>query len=289
MLYNDNDPQCCAWLRELIRRGHLPAGTVDERSVVDIPASDCPDTCHFFAGIGGWPYALRLAGWSDNRPVWTASLPCQPFSAAGKGGGFRDSRNLWPHFHRLVRERKPSVIFGEQVAGAVGFGWLDRVFADLEADSYACGAVVLGAHSVRAPHIRQRLFWVADRISPRLEGRGSGGDSTDERVAREGGMAGGLGDAEIRRSRPLDRQPCQSDGSEVADRRSSLPGFWSRYDLIPCLDGKSRRIEPGTFPLAHGIPARVGRLRGYGNAIVPQVAAEFVKAFMQVEERGHRQ
>ena len=60
--------------------------------------------------------------------------------------------------------------------------------------------------------------------------------------------------------------------------------FWSAFDLIPCADGKARRVEPGTFPLAHGVSSRVGRLRAYGNAIVPQVAAEFVRAFMEATE-----
>jgi DNA (cytosine-5)-methyltransferase 1 len=60
------------------------------------------------------------------------------------------------------------------------------------------------------------------------------------------------------------------------------PGFWSAADWIPCADGKWRPVEPGTFPLAHGLPARVGRLRGYGNAIVPQVAAEFIGAYMDI-------
>ena len=58
-------------------------------------------------------------------------------------------------------------------------------------------------------------------------------------------------------------------------------GFWSDADWLGCRDGKFRPVEPGTFPLANGIPARVGRLRGYGNAIVPKVAAEFIKAFME--------
>jgi hypothetical protein len=63
----------------------------------------------------------------------------------------------------------------------------------------------------------------------------------------------------------------------------SEDGFWSRYDTVPCRDGKTRRVEPGTFPLAHGVPARVGRLRGYGNAIVPPVAAVFIRAFLEAE------
>ena len=49
--------------------------------------------CHFFAGIGIWSYALRLAGWPDDRQVWTGSCPCQPFSAAGKGEAFNDERH----------------------------------------------------------------------------------------------------------------------------------------------------------------------------------------------------
>ena len=56
---------------------------------------------------------------------------------------------------------------------------------------------------------------------------------------------------------------------------------WGNFDIIPCRDGKSRRVESGTFPLAHGIPGRVGLLRGYGNAIVPQVAAQFIASVME--------
>ena len=66
-------------------------------------------------------------------------------------------------------------------------------------------------------------------------------------------------------------------------RQSRQNGFWNNFDLIPCADGKARRVEPGTFPLAHGIPGRVGKLRAYVNAIVPQIAAEFVKAFLGAE------
>jgi len=71
------------------------------------------------------------------------------------------------------------------------------------------------------------------------------------------------------------REPARETGS------ASSPGHlgcWAAFDLVSCTDGKARRVEPGSFPLAHGIPARVGRLRGYGNAIVPQVAAEFIRA-----------
>ncbi len=170
--YNDNEPYVCAWLRNLIAEGYLPDGEVDDRSILAVQPSDLPDTCHFFAGIGGWPYALRLAGWPDDRPAWTASLPCQPWSAAGKSGGVEDERHLWPAFFRLVAERRPPTIFGEQVSAAIALGWLDGIFDDLEGIGYACGAVVIPACSVGAPHIRKRIFWVAESASARRAGAG---------------------------------------------------------------------------------------------------------------------
>lgn len=92
-----------------------------------------------FAGGGFWSLALRWAGWPDDRPCWTGSCPCPSFSAAGKGAGFDDPRHLWPDWARLVREHRPPVVFGEQVAAAVGYGWLDLVQADMEAAAYTFG------------------------------------------------------------------------------------------------------------------------------------------------------
>ena len=161
--YNENDPYAAQWLRTLISAGHIADGDVDERSIIDVRPDDLAgyNQCHFFAGIGGWSYALRIAGWPDDRPVWTGSCPCQPFSSAGKGAAADDERHLWPQWFSLIRECRPATIFGEQVEAAIGWGWLDVVFADLEAQGYACGTAVLPACSVGAPHIRQRLWFVA--------------------------------------------------------------------------------------------------------------------------------
>ena len=160
-VYNEIDPFAAEWLKNLIAAGVLPAGEVDTRSISELKGADCGQTTHCFAGVGGWPLALRLAGWDDRRPVWTGSCPCQPFSAAGKRKGTADARHLWPDFCRLIRQRKPGVVLGEQVASKDGLLWLDGVFADLEASGYACWATDSCAAGVGSPHIRQRLFWVA--------------------------------------------------------------------------------------------------------------------------------
>ncbi len=173
--YNEWDKHAAQWLRELIKAGLIPPGDVDERSITEIKPHELTKytQCHFFAGIGGWSLALRLAGWSDSRPVGTGSCPCQPFSTAGKQLGNADERHLWPAFFRLIvacralGQRWTDSIFGEQVEVAINHGWLDSISADLEGEGYAVGQAILGAHSVGAPHRRQRLYWVAYAKSQR--------------------------------------------------------------------------------------------------------------------------
>ncbi|MFK3718672.1 DNA cytosine methyltransferase [Pseudomonas fulva] len=162
--YNEIDPYAAQWLRNLIAAGHIAPGDVDERSIEDVHPDDLkPYTqCHFFAGVGVWSYALRRAGWPDDGPVWTGSRPCQPFSAAGAGAGFDDQRHLWPHFHWLISECQPAIVFGEQVASKDAEPWLDLVQADVEALAYAFGAIAFPSAGVGAPHIRDRTYWVAD-------------------------------------------------------------------------------------------------------------------------------
>ena len=159
--YNEKDPYAAQWLRNLEKAGHIAAGDVDERPIEAVSADDLRGytQCHFFAGVGGWSLALRLAGWPAARPVWTGSCPCQPFSKAGSQKGFADDRHLWPTWCALISECRPPTIFGEQVAGA--WLWLDAVFSDLENHHYACAAASMPAASVGAPHIRERLWFVA--------------------------------------------------------------------------------------------------------------------------------
>lgn len=366
--YNEIDPYAADWLRNLIAAGHIAPGDVDERSIEDVHPDDLrPYTqCHFFAGIGVWSYALRRAGWADDRPVWTGSCPCQPFSAAGKGTAFDDKRHLWPHWHWLIQECSPSAIFGEQVASKDAEPWLDLVSSDLEALGFAVGAVAFPSASVGAPHMRDRTYFVAHAPGQGLQGcqfsgqrldaqcaaaersgragrlahphgitgrqgrainggrhpgsdartrPGSGGDgvpvvlgnASGERRGKAGdpraghpqrsadaGADGWVADA-LLQQRP-DGKPGIGDEHDQAGRDegaaalaglcgdlrpSPVNGFWRAADWLLCRDGKWRPVEPGTFPLAHGDPARVGRLRAYGNAINAQQAQIFIEESMR--------
>jgi DNA (cytosine-5)-methyltransferase 1 len=297
--YNEIEPFAAQWLRNLIAAGHIADGVVDERSIRDVAAADVAGftQAHFFAGIGVWSHALRSAGWADDRPVWTGSLPCQPFSAAGRGRGTADERHLWPEFHRLIAECQPPVVLGEQVASALGRDWLDAVRTDLEGVGYAVGAADLGAASVGAPHIRQRLWWAADAA---LGGRREQRDALGARQGRHadggGDASGGVDHAKRERLEGHDGDPNAGGHRAGAARSASAPslpyklggtsplhGFWRDADWLLCRDGKWRPVEPGTFPLAHGATSRVGRLRAYGNAIVAPLAAEFIAAVMDCQ------
>lgn len=390
--YNEIEPYAVQWLRNLIDAGLIAKGHVDDRDIRDVTPGDLAGytQCHFFAGIGGWSLALRQAGWPDDKPVWTGSCPCQPFSAAGKGAGFTDERHVWPDWFHLISVCKPSAIYGEQVASPDGLNWFDLVRADLEAAGYAVAGADLCAAGIGAPHIRQRLYWAANGLaftnddqyqqtfggrsrmpspaaisvgqnvsitgqpsganvdvfirladlnssSKRLgwtddaplfsDGSSRGRDESTGDVERcseskrmgnpiSSGLEGLTGDVTGARGRaePIGSVATADDVSRVADteaqrrqdgpahsgvttpldgtsgsgvgigsdginsRPSPLNGFWRTADWLYCRDGKWRPVRPGSSPLAHGVPNRMGRLRAYGNAILPQVGAIFVKA-----------
>ncbi|EPL2256983.1 TPA: DNA cytosine methyltransferase [Klebsiella pneumoniae] len=344
--YNEIDPFAAQWLRNLIAAGHIAPGEVDERSIEDVTPDDLRGftQCHFFAGIGVWSHSIRLAGWPDDRPVWTGSCPCQPFSAAGKGDGFADERHLWPHFFHLISERRPQHVFGEQVASGNANVWFDLVQADLEGMGYAFGLVPFTSAGIGAPHIRERAYWVANAHGVISDRRGdvretgrdeysNGGDDvrladanhdrqqpgcrtgSSRECAKQGnniggsGQNGGLGNANKPRlerhfwndgaaGREGTTGPAASPGVHL--RALEVNGFWRDADWLFCRDEKWRPVEPGTFPLVDGAAARmgrvepgvarvassnrVGRLKGYGNAINAQAAAAFIRAYMGVQD-----
>jgi len=319
--YNEIDPYAAQWIRNLIEAGHIAPGIVDERSIVDVSPDELLGytQCHFFAGVGVWSYALRQAGWPDDKPVWTGSCPCQPFSSAGKGNGFDDERHLWPHFQWLIQQCKPSEVLGEQVASKDADAWIDLVHADLEAMGYAFGCVPFPSASVGAPHIRDRSYWAAHSLRSGQPGQGELGQSSYSaksenrkiggiehdggrvRMADSAGIRCGCGreSAEIQEG----RQPRPDAGRELAagpegcalpnsistalriDRPELLPGpvngLWSTADWLHCRDGKWRPVESGAFPLANGVANRVGRLRAYGNAINAYQAQIFIESYLE--------
>ncbi|HBV2138060.1 TPA: DNA cytosine methyltransferase [Klebsiella variicola] len=297
--YNEIDPHAAQHLRNLIDAGHIAPGVVDTRSIEDVTPNDLIgfNQCHFFAGIGGWSLALRRAGWPDSRPAWTASCPCQPFSTAGKGLGFADERHLWPSAHWLVGQRRPVVVFGEQSGSADANDWIDLVQADVEAMGYAFGAVAFPSASVGAPHQRDRAYWVADTDGNGREGRLSG--RTDPQREAIDGQAGcgraacGLAHANHEQrplsmsargyadvSRKWNKNSEALAGCGGAVQPGPVNGFWRDADWLHGRDGWWRPVRPGSFPLADGVPARVGRLRTYGNAINIEAAAAFIKSYM---------
>lgn len=279
--YNEIDPYAAQWLRNLIARGLIAPGDVDERSILEVKPDDLRSytQCHFFAGIGGWSHAMRLAGWPDDRPVWTGSCPCQPFSVAGTQRGSADERHLWPAFFDLISQCRPCSVFGEQVAGASGLAWLDHVCADMESAGYAAAAADLCAAGAGAPHIRQRLYWVAhadNKQCTQLPYRSREGQkSRFTNSSTDGCMVNTMRDG---RERSCHISIWEQTGKHQSGHQSNGVGFWEKSEWLTGIDNRSRPVEPGTFPLAYGIPGRVGRLRAYGNAIVPQVAAVFVMA-----------
>ena len=364
--YNEIDPKAVAWLRELMAEGLIPKGEIDERSIADVRPGDLRGfrQCHFFAGIGGWSLALQLAGWSEDREVWSGSCPCQPLSSAGQRKGHADERHLWPAFYELISQRQPATVFGEQVAGKDGREWLAGVRADLEGTGYAFGASDLCAAGAGAPHIRQRLYWVAQSLRGGFDPRGGtkpaaqkrqGGDCESQQRSGISGLAdskGGRGTAfgENNKQR-ISKAPCsgssesgvanstergqRTDGSAPrqtghaeqrgeaggvgnaqklghqggAVRTNGAPahgvektGFWSDSQWHLWRDGKLRRIPTqsvfqrvvdglphdmvlggaeNAFPLCRKIEGRAALLKGYGNAIVPELAAQFIQAFLE--------
>ncbi len=285
--YNEIDKKKALWLKELMNVGVIAEGEVDTRSIEDVSPAELLgySQCHFFAGIGVWSYALRLAGWPDGRPVWTGSCPCQPFSQAGKRDGFDDERHLWPAWRWLIRHCRPVTVFGEQVASKDGLAWIDLVQADLESEGYSFGA----------PHIRQRLFLLGHNHKNGQQGAGRCTEEEGEEYEKRSDAQrfGSNGDSAAtdtnndglqRRLSGWKNPERQIQHGQVGCRGTAgiVNGFWGDCDWIRHKDGKYRPVEPGSFPLVDGTPSRVLRVCGYGDAIVVQVAQGFIESAMEV-------
>ena len=199
--------------------------------------------------------------------------PCQPYSHAGKRGGTSDPRHLWPEMRRLVGEVRPAWVLAENVAGHISMG-LDQVLADLEADGYAGRAIVVPACAVDAPHRRDRVWIVATDAD------------RDSRGAYPDGLRDAVADSDLAR--------LEGWNGEGVRTRAGERAAWPRGASVPDADSiaagrfaepRGERgewlAEPGVGRVAHGVPRRVDRLRGLGNAVVPQVVAEIGRAIIR--------
>lgn len=255
IFYNDIDQRACATLREMIGASLITDGDVDGRDVATLQLRELDryDRVHLFAGIGGFEIAARLAGWPDGVQLWTGGFPCQPFSVAGRREGAGDNRYLWPEFERLIRGGRPEFVLIENVAAIDSEPdmVLDRVCIDLEALGYEVGPPCeIPACAVDAAHKRNRV-WVMGHAD---------GEGLLQQGGRFGGQRGWLGDAGIR----------------------GVMGHAETIGWIACHDGRFRRLPLGLLDpavvLAHGLPSRTLALHGLGNSIVPQIAAEILRA-----------
>lgn len=260
--YNEFDAYSAEWLRNLSGAGLIAPGVIDERSISDVLPTDLRrfTQCHFFAGIGIWSAALRAAGWPDDWPVWTGSCPCQPFSCAGKGGGFADERHLWPHWFWLISHSKPDTIFGEQVTSADE--WVDLVRADLEGIGYAFGCVEIPSAGFGAANIRARTYWVAHANGQRKR---TGHDQSDTSANRRNdaekrGSSSGMGDTDGAR---LQRH---TGNERDQTRRNIANGSIAQTRVIGGMgDSASNEQRRDTLSGTHGEGVQTG---GSGGGIV---------------------
>ena len=198
----------------------------------------------------------------------TGGYPCQPFSQAGKRRGSEDDRHLWPEMFRVIREARPDFVLAENVAGHVSMG-LDEVLSDLESEGYTTQPLIIPACAKDAKHRRDRVWIVANNAFMRMERARTKQQATGARGKSE--------DVADSYRQCLEREREKRDNERSVGLCSRKTG-WEVDTWLP---------ESGVGRVAHGIPRRVDRLKGLGNAIVPQVAYEIMKGIYDTNNQQY--
>ena len=212
--------------------------------------------------------------------VVVGGFPCQPFSIAGKGKAIQDDRHLWPDMFRVIKETKPTWVIGENVRNIISISdgmVLEQVYLDLESEGYEVQSFIIPASAVNAPHQRYRTWIVAysrrtlqSRTKLRKENEnevGKGYANQFKRSSKTSEFDVAHTDSQRGCLWETDRQDAEDVGQSP---RCKVTGNWN--------------FEPNVGRVANGIPNRVDRLRGLGNAIVPQIAYQIGMAIKGAEE-----
>jgi len=219
--------------------------------------------------------------------ILTAGYPCQPFSLAGERRGTEDDRHIWPYIFSIIQRKRPSWCVFENVYGHVSMG-LDEVLSDLEGEGYAARPFIVPACAADAPHRRDRVWIIARNVayadnrhrSRKVKGILDQSDrQTSNRSSRRGEDVADTNSAGLQgRQNARDISQSRAQRNKQSARCSERP------------DGQNWKPEPAVGRVANGIPRRVDRLRGLGNAIVPQIAmriGQTIKAVHDIPAQGH--
>jgi DNA (cytosine-5)-methyltransferase 1 len=217
-------------------------------------------------------------------------FPCQPHSVAGKRRGAQDDRDLWPEYFRIVKELRPTWIFGENVPG-IRTTILDNIYADLESENYTVRTFNIPACAFNAPHIRKRIFILAysaqqygaiDRCKTFKSGWSS------EIITNPGIKSGGLQLQSRKESNEIiqNSEISTNPNRERLEKREGLTGNNGK-EFETIIRNNWWTVEPELGRVVDGISSRVDRLRCLGNAVVPQIIEWFGKMICEANIQCH--